>query len=183
MTPGIQLKQDCGCDRIKRGEGIIRFDPRHNLIGTTGSSEACEGGTQDWRPNPLGQFSNGGIMVAQGHSFSELVVVKTGDARESFPELGLARKVLVYNDKLMLVEHRMRKGWAGALHSHPHEQIAYVVSGRLSVTCLDQTFEVGTGDSFLVRGGVKHGASALEDSVVVDIFTPCREDYIPMPSM
>jgi quercetin dioxygenase-like cupin family protein len=121
-------------------------------------------------------------MVAQGHSFPDLVVVKTGDARESFPEPGLVRKVLAYNDKLFLVEHRMRKGWAGVVHSHPHEQIVYVVSGHLHVTCLAKTFEVRTGDSFVVRGGVEHSASAFEDSVVVDVFTPCREDYIPPPS-
>jgi len=132
--------------------------------------------------NPLGQFSNGGIMVRQGHSIPDLVVVKTGDAQESFPELGLARKVLAYNEKLLLVEHRMRRGWTGAPHSHPQEQIVYIVSGHLTVTCLGTTWEVRAGDSFIVRGGVEHCASALEDSVVVDIFTPCREDYIPMPS-
>jgi quercetin dioxygenase-like cupin family protein len=121
-------------------------------------------------------------MIAQGQSFPDLVVVKTGEAQESFPEAGLVRKVLAYNDKLFLVEHRMRKGWAGALHSHPHEQIAYVVSGRLTVTCLGKSIEVRAGDSFLVRGGVQHAASALEDSVVVDVFTPCRRDYIPVTS-
>jgi hypothetical protein len=31
---------------------------------------------------------------------------------------------------------------------------------------------------FAVRGGVEHGASAVEDSLVIDVFTPCREDYI-----
>ena len=31
---------------------------------------------------------------------------------------------------------------------------------------------------FVVRGGVEHGASAIDDSLVIDVFTPCREDYI-----
>jgi len=121
-------------------------------------------------------------MVEQGHSFPDFAVVKSSDACESHPEPGLTRRVLAYNDKLFLVEHRMREGWVGALHRHPHEQIVYIVKGRLKVTCLGETVEVGTGDSFVVRGGVEHGASALEDSVVVDIFTPCREDYIPATS-
>ena len=34
------------------------------------------------------------------------------------------------------------------------------------------------GDTFVVRGGVEHGASALEESLVIDVFTPCREDYL-----
>jgi quercetin dioxygenase-like cupin family protein len=121
-------------------------------------------------------------MTTERRPFPDLVVVKSGEARESLPEPGLTRRVLAYNDKLFVVEHRMRKGWAGALHSHPHEQVAYVVKGLLKVTCLGETFEVGAGDSFLVRGGVEHGASALKDSLVIDIFTPCREDYVPPPS-
>jgi 2-dehydro-3-deoxygluconokinase len=34
------------------------------------------------------------------------------------------------------------------------------------------------GDTFVVRGGVEHGASALEESLVIDVFTPCGEDYL-----
>ena len=121
-------------------------------------------------------------MSAQERTYPDLIVTKNGDAQQSTPEPGLTRKVLAYNDRLFLVEHRMKKGWIGAMHSHPHEQVVYVVSGHLKVSCLGKTVEVRAGDSFLVRGGVEHGASALEDSHVVDIFTPCREDYIPRKS-
>jgi quercetin dioxygenase-like cupin family protein len=72
----------------------------------------------------------------------------------------------------------MVKGWVGSVHSHPHDQVVYVVRGHLKVTCQGKTFEISSGDSFVVRGDVEHGASALEDSLVVDVFTPCREDYI-----
>jgi quercetin dioxygenase-like cupin family protein len=54
----------------------------------------------------------------------------------------------------------------------------YVVRGHLKVTCQGKTFDVRTGDTFVVRGGVEHGASALEESLVIDVFTPCREDYL-----
>jgi quercetin dioxygenase-like cupin family protein len=72
----------------------------------------------------------------------------------------------------------MVKGWAGAMHSHSHDQIVYIVRGHLKVNCLGKTFDLSTGDTFVVRGGVQHGASAIEDSMVIDVFTPCREDYI-----
>jgi quercetin dioxygenase-like cupin family protein len=114
----------------------------------------------------------------QANAFPDLVVVKLDAAPESKPEPGLTRKVLAYNDKLFLAEHQMVKGWAGRVHSHPHDQVVYVVRGYLKVTCQGKTFDIRSGDSFVVRGGVEHGASALEDSVVVDVFTPCREDYI-----
>jgi quercetin dioxygenase-like cupin family protein len=92
---------------------------------------------------------------------------------------GLKRRVLAYNDKLFVAEHEMVKGWIGKVHSHPHDQVVYVVHGHLRVTCQGATFDVQAGDTFVVLGGIDHGASAIEDSLVIDVFTPCREDYIP----
>jgi quercetin dioxygenase-like cupin family protein len=117
-------------------------------------------------------------MQTRTKTFPDLVVAAHEAAKESSPEPGLKRRVLAYNDKLFLVEHEMVKGWVGAVHSHPHEQVVYVVHGHLKVTCQGKTFELRTGDSFVVRGGVEHGASAIQDSVVIDVFTPFREDYI-----
>ena len=111
-------------------------------------------------------------------ALSDFVVVTSGQAARSLPEPGLTRLVGAYNEKLFLAEHRMEKGWVGATHSHPHEQIVYVISGHLRVSCAGQTFDVRSGDSFLVRGGVEHQASALETSRVIDVFTPCRNDYL-----
>jgi quercetin dioxygenase-like cupin family protein len=117
-------------------------------------------------------------MEAQTKTFPDLVVVAHAEGKQSEPEAGLIRRVLAFNDKLLVAEHTMTKGWVGAVHSHPHDQVVYVVHGHLRVTCAGKTFEVRNGDTFAVRGGVQHGASALEDSLVVDVFTPCREDYI-----
>lgn len=117
-------------------------------------------------------------METPAKSFPDLLVVAHEDGKESAPERGLKRRVLAYNDKLFLAEHEMVKGWSGAMHSHPHDQIVYVVHGHLRVTCQGKTFDVRTGGTFVVRGGVQHGASAIEESLVIDVFTPCREDYI-----
>jgi quercetin dioxygenase-like cupin family protein len=117
-------------------------------------------------------------MEAQAKAFPDLVVVPHEKGKESEPERGLKRRVLAYNEKLFLAEHEMEKGWAGALHSHPHDQIVYAVHGHLRISCQGTTFDIRTGDTFVVRGGVEHGASAIEDSLVVDVFTPMREDYV-----
>jgi quercetin dioxygenase-like cupin family protein len=117
-------------------------------------------------------------MGTRTNVFPDLVVVTHEKGKESMPESGLKRRVLAYNDKLLLAEHEMVKGWVGTVHSHPHDQIVYVVHGHIRVTCQGNMFDARTGDTFVVRGGVPHGASAIEDSRVVDVFTPCREDYI-----
>ena len=67
--------------------------------------------------------------------------VAAGDAKASVPEAGLERRAGAYNDKLFLAEHRMENGWVGAAHSHPHDQMVYVVSGVLRITAGDRTFD------------------------------------------
>lgn len=116
--------------------------------------------------------------MQQAKAIPDFIVVQHKDGKTSEPEAGLKRRVLAYNEKLFLAEHEMVKGWTGTMHSHPHDQIVYVVRGHLQVTSQGKTFDIRTGDTFVVRGGVEHGASALEESLVVDVFTPCRDDYI-----
>jgi quercetin dioxygenase-like cupin family protein len=106
-------------------------------------------------------------------------VVPSNDAAMSVPEPGLRRQVMSFSPDMMLVRHRMAKGWVGAKHSHPHEQMVYVVSGHIVFEYSGGKFESKTGDCFLVPGGVYHQASALEDCEILDIFTPYREDYAP----
>jgi quercetin dioxygenase-like cupin family protein len=107
----------------------------------------------------------------------DVVTVNGGDVkgREAFDNL--SRRVLAYNDKLMLVEHVMEKDSVFPLHSHPHEQLAYLVSGHILVRAGDREFEAFAGDSFVVRGDIEHQVIAVERSVALDIFTPYREDY------
>lgn len=116
--------------------------------------------------------------MATADATADVIVVTHSEARRNIPEKGLIRLVGAYNEKLFLAEHYMEEGWVGAAHSHPHEQIVFVISGHLKVTCAGKTFEVRSGDSFVVRGGVEHQATALEPSHVIDVFTPCRQDYV-----
>jgi quercetin dioxygenase-like cupin family protein len=106
-----------------------------------------------------------------------ILVAASKNEGMSTPEPGLRRQVMCYSPAMMLVRHTMIKGWSGARHSHPHEQMVYIVRGRIRFEHPGGVFDVGPGDSFLVPGNVEHQASALEDSEVLDVFTPMREDY------
>lgn len=104
-------------------------------------------------------------------------LVELKDARRFSPETGLSRQVLAHSDKVMLVRHQMEEGWIGARHSHPHEQLVYIIRGHIQFSAEGQTFHARTGDSFVVPGGIEHQASALEESEVLDVFSPSREEY------
>jgi quercetin dioxygenase-like cupin family protein len=106
------------------------------------------------------------------------VVCVTAEAAEALtPEPGMLRQVLAYSPKMMLVRHRLSKGWVGVSHKHPHEQLVYVVRGRIEFIGGGKTLIMRSGDSLLVEGNVEHQAKALEDSEVLDVFAPCRSDY------
>ena len=91
---------------------------------------------------------------------------------------GVTRRILAYTDSLMCVENRFEKGSVGALHSHPHTQITYVVRGAFSFTIGGETRVVRAGDTLLKEDGVVHGCTCLEEGILLDIFTPMREDFI-----
>ena len=91
---------------------------------------------------------------------------------------GVVRRIKAYNKEVMCVENSFETGAVGALHSHPHTQLTYIVSGRYRFTVGDKTYEVGAGDTLLKTDGVIHGCVALEGGVMLDFFTPVREDFV-----
>ena len=52
---------------------------------------------------------------------------------------GVSRKILSYNDELMSVEVHFEKGAVGAMHTHPHTQISYVLEGKFEATIDGET--------------------------------------------
>ena len=98
------------------------------------------------------------------------------EAKEAAP--GILRKALNHSDQMMLCEFTLDKGAVIPNHTHPHEQMSYVVSGRFRYTIGDETREVGPGDTALVPSDVPHKVEVLEDTKAIDIFLPVREDYL-----
>ena len=79
----------------------------------------------------------------------------------------------------MACELTFEKGAVGAPHSHPHEQIGYIISGKLVYQEAGQADKIlETGDTYYVAPNVVHGVQILEDTKLLDIFTPMREDFV-----
>ena len=99
---------------------------------------------------------------------------------ESLRELGggMTRRVLAHSGELMAVEVGFEAGAEGAMHTHPHVQCSYVLSGRFRYTVEDESVELAPGDSIVVPGGLPHGTLCLEAGALLDIFTPAREDFL-----
>ena len=91
---------------------------------------------------------------------------------------GLKRKVLAYHDSLMAVEVYLDKGAEGVMHAHPHEQIAYVLKGKFEFNIDGEKQLIEPGDTVYLDANVLHGVICLEEGILLDIFTPYREDFI-----
>jgi quercetin dioxygenase-like cupin family protein len=91
---------------------------------------------------------------------------------------GVTRQVLGHDPGLMMVRVTFEKGAAGPIHAHPHRQVTYVERGRFEATVNSTTTVVTAGDCFFVAPDVPHGAVALEEGSLIDVFAPARLDFV-----
>jgi len=85
---------------------------------------------------------------------------------------------MLNGDAMTLARITLAQGAVVPEHSHPNEQIATVLSGRVRFRLGDEEVVVDALASVLITGGVPHEVEALQDSVVLDAFAPRREDWI-----
>ncbi len=91
---------------------------------------------------------------------------------------GNRRAVLSQRPELMLVAFSFDKGAVGTLHSHPHTQVSYVAEGSFDVTIDGVTTRLSAGASYIVAPNLVHGVVALEKGLLIDTFTPRRDDFM-----
>lgn len=91
---------------------------------------------------------------------------------------GVKRKIMSYDEKMMLVRVSFEKGGIGSLHHHYHIQMSSVETGSFEVEIDGVKSTLNQGDIFHVPSNVIHGAVCLEAGVLIDVFTPMREDFI-----
>lgn len=91
---------------------------------------------------------------------------------------GIELCTLVYGKKTSLVEFKLKAGVEIPFHNHPYEQTGYLVSGSVIFKMEGTEFMAMPGDSWCVPEMILHGATVLEDSVIIEVFSPPREDYM-----
>jgi quercetin dioxygenase-like cupin family protein len=101
----------------------------------------------------------------------------TADSRQIVE--GVELSTLVHGEKTLMGQFKIAKGSAIPAHSHPHEQTGFMISGKIRFNVEGEVMDVETGDSWCLPGGVEHSAEALEDSIIIEVFSPVREDFLP----
>jgi quercetin dioxygenase-like cupin family protein len=91
---------------------------------------------------------------------------------------GITRKILGYDDRLMLVKVRFVQGTVAPAHDHPHSQCSYIESGIFEVKIGSEIKILGPGDGFNVPSGITHSVIAREAGIIIDAFSPHREDFL-----
>ena len=91
---------------------------------------------------------------------------------------GLKRKIMGYDDKIMLVKVDFQVGAIGVMHKHHHSQVTYVESGAYTLTIGDEVKTVKGGDCFYIPPNIMHGAICTKAGILIDVFSPIREDFM-----
>ncbi len=90
---------------------------------------------------------------------------------------GVHRRTMAITDEEMLCEFFLERDSIVPEHSHLNDQVGYVIYGKVELTIGGQTRLCQPGDSYAIPGGVAHQARAVIDSLVIDVFSPPRNDY------
>jgi len=123
--------------------------------------------------SPLFAQTSSSSMEAKGKQFiidSEIAWQDLGG--------GLKRKIMSYDETMMMVKIIFEKGGIGAPHKHVHTQMSYVESGIFEITIGDKKQTLKAGDGYYIPSNVMHGAVCKEAGVLIDLFTPMREDFV-----
>jgi len=110
---------------------------------------------------------------SDGHAFYDVSTIVPFRPVTGVEMFGIA------GQKMMANWVRIEPGAAVASHQHPHEQLGIMLEGSMILTIGDETREIGPGMAYTIPGGVIHeGIGGPEGCLVLDIFSPPREDYI-----
>lgn len=91
---------------------------------------------------------------------------------------GVSRKFLGYDNQIMMVKVNFEKGAVGAPHQHFHTQATYCVSGKFEFEIDGVKQLIEAGDGVYIAPNLLHSAVCIESGVLIDTFSPVREDFL-----
>ena len=93
---------------------------------------------------------------------------------------GVTRKILMHSDKIMLVYYEIKPETVFPEHSHPHEQMGFIIKGQCEITTPNQKETVKAGTTYYFQSNEKHKVKTTgnEKCIIIDAFHPPREDFL-----
>lgn len=91
---------------------------------------------------------------------------------------GVSRKFLGYDNQIMMVQVKFEEGAEGTPHDHFHTQATYVAAGKFEFDINGVKQIVSAGDGVYIEPNLIHGAKCLEAGMLIDVFSPVREDFL-----
>lgn len=91
---------------------------------------------------------------------------------------GVQRKILGFDNQIMMVKVNFEKGAIGSPHQHFHTQATYCVSGQFKFTIDGVETIINGGDGVYIKPNLMHSALCLEAGILIDVFSPVREDFL-----
>lgn len=100
------------------------------------------------------------------------------DAKQEVMNNGITKRILSYDDSLMVEELIFEEGAQSKMHSHAPVQIPYVKCGVFEFTAGGETFVLKEGDTAYMGPDEPHCVRCLEEGTLVVAFSPVRKDYL-----
>ncbi len=92
---------------------------------------------------------------------------------------GIVMEPLAWGERTSMAKFYLAKGADLPLHSHPHEQTGTLITGHVTFAIDGEAIDTRPGDSWAIPAGVEHTVDVLEDTVIVEVFAPVRDEYLP----
>ncbi len=116
--------------------------------------------------------------MTQNKANQEKNFIDSGKLEWETVDKGVQRKILGFDDNIMMVAVKFEEGAVGTTHSHEHRQVTFVESGQFEVTIDGEKNILKKGDSFFVSPNLVHSVVALKEGALIDVFTPARSDFL-----
>jgi quercetin dioxygenase-like cupin family protein len=114
-------------------------------------------------------MTQGTPFTATHHRWDDMPAERITDA--------IARRFLT-GDRVTVARFELTRGGVVPRHAHENEQVSCVLTGALHFTFDGREVIARAGDVVHIPGGVPHEVAVLEDAVVLDVFSPVRQDWI-----
>ena len=91
---------------------------------------------------------------------------------------GVQRKILGFDNQIMMVKVKFEEGAIGSPHQHFHTQSTYCGAGKFKFTIDGEETIINAGDGVYIKPNLLHSAVCLEAGILIDVFSPVREDFL-----